>query len=278
MGCGGNPRIRSESGGISESRDARAGGCGGCGAAGAAPPAPLPREVIPETDAGATCGGRARRDLVRTVGSMTVVTAPGPVSIRPLRLAVSAAGVLLLCLILGALTSYGQTVLPVALAPLANSSSGWTLALAALVWAARLPTAPAAVTGAAGFALLTVGYAVASTARGFFYDPTFFILVGLVAGAVVGTAAAWLRTRGMRAAVGTAVLAGILAGEAVYGLTVVADTTSPVTWMLFAALAVALVVTTLVRARALAPRIVTVAGALALAAAFPAAYLWVGAL
>lgn len=137
--------------------------------------------------------------------------------------------------LLGGLTSFAQGFLPDAAAPFANSASGWTLLTALLVaWAARDARTRnwhAAVLGAASFVLLTLGYTVAADLRGFFYDPTLFGVVGLVVGPFVGVAAAWLWRAGVRAALGTAVLAGIGLGESVYGLTTVVETTGATYWV-----------------------------------------------
>lgn len=137
--------------------------------------------------------------------------------------------------LLGGLTSFAQGYLPDAAAPFANSASGWTLLTALLVaWAARDPRARtwhAAVLGAASFVLLVLGYTVAADVRGYVYDPALFGVVGLLVGPFVGVGAAWLRAGGVRAALGTAFLAGIGLGESVYGLTTVVETTGAEYWV-----------------------------------------------
>jgi hypothetical protein len=86
-----------------------------------------------------------------------------------------------------------------------------------------------------------LGYTVASELRGLSYDPVFWGAVGAVAGPVVGLAASAMVGREPRgSAVGSALVAAVLISDAVYGLTVVADTTSPVYWILIALLAVTL--------------------------------------
>jgi len=75
--------------------------------------------------------------------------------------------------VLGGLTSYGQSLLPGSLTSFANSSSGWTLLTAVLVFLARPRPRPAAVLGALSFVALVVGYAAVSTARGFSFNPVF---------------------------------------------------------------------------------------------------------
>ena len=117
-----------------------------------------------------------------------------------------------------------------------------------LLTGVRVRPAVAALLGATSFVLLTLGYAAAAQLQGLFYDPTLFVVVGVVVGPFVGVATSWLRAvHPGRAAMGTALLAGIGVGEAVYGLTAVAETTSPVYWALIGAVALALLVAMLVR-------------------------------
>ncbi|MCE0536362.1 DUF6518 family protein [Kineosporia rhizophila] len=144
----------------------------------------------------------------------------------------AATGVAALSFFAGALTSYAQGFLPDSLSSFANSASGWTLVTVLLIWSVRARPVLAAMLGAAAFVLLTVGYSAASAVRGLTYDPTLFSIVGLVVGPFVGIATAWLRERDLRAALATATLSGIALGEAVYGLTVVSQSTSPVYWTL----------------------------------------------
>jgi hypothetical protein len=116
-----------------------------------------------------------------------------------------------------------------------------------LSWVRVLP-AVAALLGAMSFVLLTLGYSAAAQLADLFYDPTLFVLVGAAVGPFVGVATCWLRAvQPSRVAMGTALLAGIGVGEAVYGLTTVADTTSPVYWILIGAASLALLVTVLLR-------------------------------
>lgn len=150
--------------------------------------------------------------------------------------------------LVGAVTLLAQGFLPDALTSFANSASGWTLVTVLLLTCTLVRPAIAAVLGATSFVLLTLGYAAAAPLRDLFYDPTLFALVGVAVGPFVGVATAWLRAvRPWQAALGTALLAGIGVGEAVYGLTAVADTTSPVYWVLIGAAAVALLIGMLIR-------------------------------
>jgi hypothetical protein len=153
--------------------------------------------------------------------------------------------VVVVSFLLGA--SLAQGLLPAALAPFANSTSGWTILTALLVWAARRGLVLSAVLGAASFIALVSGYTFVSNLRGFYFSPLFWSVVGVVAGPVVGVAAAALHRRGWELAVGAGVLAGILLGDAAYGLTVVVATTGWVYWALSAAVGAALLVVVGVR-------------------------------
>jgi hypothetical protein len=134
------------------------------------------------------------------------------------------------------------------------------------------------VLGATSFVLLTLGYAAAAPLRDLFYDPTLFALVGVAVGPFIGIATAWLRAvHPWQAALGMALLAGIGVGEAVYGLTVVADTTSPVYWVLIGAAALTLLVGMLVRRiRGMPWQLLALIGTCMTAGAFVLAYKSLG--
>ncbi|MBO1752588.1 hypothetical protein J4G33_12315 [Actinotalea sp. BY-33] len=174
----------------------------------------------------------------------------------------------------GMATFFAQGLLPGALTSFANSASGWTLVTVLLLAWARVSTALSAVLGVASFALLTVGYSVSAQMQGLYYDPTLFVVVGVVVGPFIGVATSWLRAEsGWRAAAGTALLAGIGLGEAVFGLTAVADTTSPVYWILIGVIGLGLLVGMLLRRiRGAVLVVLTVVGTAAVAGAFVAAY------
>ncbi|MGH3445756.1 MAG: DUF6518 family protein, partial [Nocardioidaceae bacterium] len=148
--------------------------------------------------------------------------------------------VLVLSFILGVTTSYAQGFLPDALRSFANSPSGWTILTAVLVAVARPGLAWGAVLGLGSFVILVLGYTAASHWRGLTFDPVFWSMVGVLAGPLVGAAAAGVvGRRPQAAALGSAVLAAVLLTDAGYGLTTIADTTSPVYWIVAAALGVA---------------------------------------
>lgn len=175
-------------------------------------------------------------------------------------------------LVLGGLTSFGQALLPAEFAPVANSAAGWSVPTAILVLVSARGYPEAAIGAALAFVSLTVGYALVSGWRGFPYDPTEWAVVGLVAGPVIGCAAHALRRGRYQAALGAGVLAGSLIGEGVYGLTVVAETTSPVSWWVAIAMGAALAVGTSIRLRAPLPALVPLLVAAVTATAFLLAY------
>ncbi|MFI2366295.1 DUF6518 family protein [Promicromonospora sp. NPDC019610] len=204
---------------------------------------------------------------------MTAITRTPTAHARPTHPLARAGVVVALSFVLGGLTSYAQGFLPDAFASFANSASGWTVLTALLVFWSRLRTAPAAVLGAVSFVLLVLGYTVAAQVRGYVYDPLLFSVVGVVAGPFVGVAASWLRATGVRAALGTALLAGIGVGEAAYGLTVIRETTSPVYWTVIGVAGLALLAGQLVRrVRGALPVALAGGGTVLVAAAFYLAY------
>lgn len=148
---------------------------------------------------------------------------------------------------LGGATSLAQGLLPRALQPFANSASGWTILTALLVWTARRGLLLSAFLGAGSFVALVLGYSWVSNQRGFPFSPLFWSAIGVLVGPWVGVAAAALHQRGRWAAAGTGVLAGILVGDGVYGLTMLAATTGQTYWVIVGSLGVALLVTMAVR-------------------------------
>jgi hypothetical protein len=138
-------------------------------------------------------------------------------------------------LVIGGATSFAQGLLPGWAASFANSAGSWTLLSFGLLWWCRARVNLSAVLGIIGFVLLLEGYAIVSTWRGFPYhlgpsNP--FTLIAVVAGPFIGAAASLARasTRPAVRGVAGAVPSAVLVGEGVYGLTVIADSTSPVYW------------------------------------------------
>lgn len=186
----------------------------------------------------------------------SATSAPTPLAVT---LVVSVLGVAVVSLVLGAVTSWAQGLLPDAWAPLANSPSGWAAMTALVVITFRPTLRRGAVLGAVSFVCLVLGYTVASELRGLAYDPTLWGAVGLVTGPFIGAAAAGAAsTRSLPVALGSGVLAGVLVADGIYGLTVVADTTSPVYWTTVLVLGLLLVIATPLRLRAVAPTAVMV--------------------
>jgi hypothetical protein len=177
-------------------------------------------------------------------------------------------------LLLGVATFLAQGVLPDAFRSFANSASGWTVVTVLLLTRVRVRPAVAALLGATSFALLTVGYTAAARLQDLYYNPALFVVVGVVVGPFVGVASIWLRAlHSSRSAMATSLLAGIGTGEAIYGLTVVADTTSPVYWVLIATASFALLVTMLIRRiHEIHWRLFAVIGTCITASAFNVAY------
>jgi hypothetical protein len=155
-------------------------------------------------------------------------------------------------LLLGAVTAVGQQLLPDVLRSLANSAGPWCLV--AFMFARRAPTIyRAAATGGLSLLALVGGYFLASEARGYASSTSVLLFWGAAAvtvGPALGVAASWVRRgSGARAAVGAGAVAGVLVGEAVYGLTVVSQTTSAVYWIAEAVAGLVLLVFLGVRGR-----------------------------
>ena len=160
--------------------------------------------------------------------SATEASSSRSMSIRMLLVAVGAG------LAIGIATSVGQGWLPDGVAPLGNSSGSWCLCAFALALLAR-DTRTAALVGFASLVAMLAGYALATALRGYPVGTSMFVRWGVaavVAGPALGVGAAWLRGQNpLRAAAGVAPVAGILLGEGLYGLTVVAATTSAGYWI-----------------------------------------------
>ncbi|MFC3296902.1 hypothetical protein DZF92_08975 [Clavibacter michiganensis subsp. insidiosus] len=161
--------------------------------------------------------------------------------------------VLVFSLVMGGLTSPAQGFLPSWMSSLANSAGGWSMLAFLGVWLSRARPLLGAVLGAASFVAMVEAYGVVSLWRGYFLaDPfsSMWIPIGLVAGPFIGLAAALVRHASRRWPIaGVAVLSAALVAEGVYGLTVVAETTSPVYWTLEIVLAVGFLAAAALRGR-----------------------------
>jgi Family of unknown function (DUF6518) len=155
-------------------------------------------------------------------------------------------------LAIGIATSVGQGSLPEGLSPLSNSSGSWCLCAFALALFERDPRR-AALVGFASLVAMVAGYALATEFRGYPVGTSMFVRWGVaavIAGPALGVGAAWLRgPNPLRAAAGVAPIAGILLGEGLYGLTVVAATTSVGYWIGEVAVGLTLVVLAAIRLR-----------------------------
>ena len=180
----------------------------------------------------------------------------GPASRLPARWNATPSRVLLVAvgagLAIGIATSVGQGSLPEGLTSLSNSSGSWCLCAFALALLERDPRR-AALVGFAALVAMLAGYALATELRGFPVGTSMLVRWGaaaVIAGPALGVGAAWLRGPDpLRAAAGVAPIAGILLGEGLYGLTVVAATTSVGYWIGEFALGLTLVVLAAIRLR-----------------------------
>jgi hypothetical protein len=146
---------------------------------------------------------------------------------------------------LGIVTAYGQAWLPQGTRSLANSTGSW--ALAAFALALLAPTATrAAITGSLSLVALVGGYVTGAAIRGLPASNnllTFWTVAALTVGPGLGLGAHWVGTQNPRLApIGLGAMSGILVGEGAYGLSVIANTTSPPFWVAEIAGGVALLV------------------------------------
>ena len=179
-------------------------------------------------------------------------------------------------LAVGVLTSFGQGgALPAQVASLANSAGAWSAAAFLLCLSNRNPRL-GLVLGPIALAAMLAGYDLATVVRGFPVSRStilFWGLAAVVAGPVLGVGAAWARGDDpRRIALGVGPLAGILVGEAFYGLTVVAETTYGPYWVAQAIVGFACVAWVAARTRSLTATLACAAVAAVVAAAFVVAY------
>ncbi|WP_207456134.1 DUF6518 family protein [Herbiconiux sp. SYSU D00978] len=174
----------------------------------------------------------------------------------------------------GAATPLLQGALPAAVNSFANSAGGWTALAFLLVWAGRARPLLAAPLGAVAFVAMVESYGAVSASLGAFYSAPFtdlFTFVGMAAGPVLGVAASAARWAPVPLRpLGVAVLSAVLVGEGVYGLVVVAATTSPVYWSIQLAAGVLV----LVAALGIRPARRSVFAAVGLAALGAATFYW----
>jgi hypothetical protein len=147
-------------------------------------------------------------------------------------------------LLIGVLTSFGQTYLATPWAALANSVSAWLLA-PFVVGAFSRSARPAALLGAATCLAQLIGYDVTSVLRGFAAGVeinVFWALCAVVGGPAFGAAGwAWRHASGWLRELGAAALPGAFLGEGLvsYYLTLHADSTAGL-WVAIAVLLIML--------------------------------------
>jgi len=147
----------------------------------------------------------------------------------------SAVVIVLSALVVGILTSFGHEFLPSPLSSVANSAGAWTVITYGAIYLVRSGPLAAALLGAVAFVLMNETYALVSGWRGFPYFDGLgnqWNIVGVLIGPIVGTAAAWVRSPVLARVIWAAAApAAVLVGEGIYGLTLIASSTSPVYWV-----------------------------------------------
>lgn len=212
---------------------------------------------------------------------MATTAVPLPDADRPLRGAGRAPLVVVGgSFLAGVLTSVGQGHLPAALHDVANSSLSWSVVAFALAllgrrwWVCVLFATGAFVGQLAGYDVASqvrVGHGLALSTW------AFWLVQGALAGPVLGLVAWWgRRDPGLGRALAVAALGGLALGEGVYGLTVVAATTSPVWWSISVGLGVAAVAAYAVSSRSGRWSLVAGLGAVLVGAGFWWAYQLAG--
>jgi Family of unknown function (DUF6518) len=130
--------------------------------------------------------------------------------------------VLVIAALVGQLTPIGERVLPASLSSMANSSGPWAMIVIASVYFSRLTGWRAALLAAAAFVVMDgCFYAVFDLLGGFYprHYLTFWVVVAVFIGPLVGLCASWLRSSSARLQeVAVAAPSAILVGEGVFML------------------------------------------------------------
>jgi hypothetical protein len=138
-------------------------------------------------------------------------------------------------LLLGALTNLGQSRLPSFAGSLANSGGPWVLVAFLVAWRGS-SVRQSIGQGSACLVALDVGYYITAASRGIPVSAAavaFWVLAAVVVGPIVGLAAGWVRHGGpVRTGAGAGILTGFLAGESIYALHYLSQSTSPAYWTL----------------------------------------------
>ena len=136
-------------------------------------------------------------------------------------------------LAVGAATEWSVLHLPFSLEPLSNTAAPWVLVAFAVALTARW-MGESLVLAVVTLVALILGFYVAEALRGWAvsrHQVEFWCVTSVVVGPLVGLAAGWLRHAGRTAgALGAGVLGGLLAGEAVHGLTALRFSTPADYW------------------------------------------------
>ena len=142
--------------------------------------------------------------------------------------------VLVVAVLAGAVTSFGQTYLPDELKSLANSSGSCCALAYAFALVGRRPGEGVAY-GVLSLVALVSGYYVVSRLRGFAVGlgpVLFWMLAAVTAGPALGLGAQWLQhKRATRQGLGVGILPGVLIGEGSTALATVGDTTYKGYWV-----------------------------------------------
>jgi hypothetical protein len=125
-------------------------------------------------------------------------------------------------LLAGAMTEWSVLHLPASLEPLPNTAAPWVLVAFAVALTGR-SIGESLVLAVVTLVALTLGFYAGEALRGWSvsrHQVEFWSATSVAVGPLVGLAAGWFRHAGRAAgALGAGVIGGLLAGEAVYGLT-----------------------------------------------------------
>ena len=176
-------------------------------------------------------GGRPKRKPFRlkVVSDLRAPGAPGAVGRARNRSLVSARSrtarftlAVVVGLAAGALTEWSVPHLPFSLEPLGNTAAPWVLVAFAVALTAR-GMRESLVLAVITLLALVLGFYVVEACRGWGvsrHQVALWSVAGVAIGPLVGLAAGWLCGAGRtQAALGAGVFGGLLAGEAVWGLT-----------------------------------------------------------
>jgi hypothetical protein len=124
--------------------------------------------------------------------------------------------------VVGAATEWSVPHLPFSLEPLGNTAAPWILVACAMALTARR-IGESLLLAVVTLVALVLGFYVAEALRGWpvsRHQVEFWFAASVAIGPLVGLATAWLRSaKRATAALGAGIVGGLLAGEAVYGIT-----------------------------------------------------------